>query len=89
VLTKKIGALFIKNKHEDARQLKAEIQNLKKQIEELTKKRNELDSEFKTILLSIPNVPHKDVPVGKDEKDNIEVRRIGDPTNFKFKPKSH
>jgi seryl-tRNA synthetase len=41
------------------------------------------------ILLSIPNIPHSDVPIGKDEKDNIEVRRWGDPKAFKFNAKPH
>jgi seryl-tRNA synthetase len=89
VLTKQIGALFIKNKHQDAKTIKAEIQTLKDKINKLELEKNQLDEQFKSILLSIPNIPSKDVPIGKDEKDNVEVRRWGDPKQFKFKPKAH
>lgn len=89
VLTKQIGALFIKNKHQDAKTIKAEIQTLKDKISKLELEKNQLDEQFKSILLSIPNIPSKDVPIGKDEKDNVEVRRWGDPKQFKFKPKAH
>ena len=88
-LTKQIGTLFIKNKHQDAKSIKSEIQKIKGQIAKLEQDKKELDEQFKLILLSIPNVPHKDVPIGKDEKDNIEVRRWGDPKEFKFKPQAH
>lgn len=45
--------------------------------------------EFKNILYQIPNLPAKDVPIGKDEADNKEVKKYGQPTKFDFKPKDH
>lgn len=89
VLTKQIGALFIKNKHQEAKNIKAEIQEIKNKILTLEDQKVRLDEQFKTILLSIPNIPNKDVPVGKNENDNVEIKRWGDPKQFKFKPKAH
>ncbi|HWF45782.1 MAG TPA: serine--tRNA ligase [Bryobacteraceae bacterium] len=48
-----------------------------------------LDTEFRDLLARIPNVPHESVPVGKSERDNLEVRRWGNPSNFAFEPKAH
>ena len=50
---------------------------------------NKIKNELETILSSIPNLPHNDVPVGKDENDNIEISRSGTIPKFDFKPKSH
>lgn len=49
----------------------------------------ELDEETKTFLLNIPNIPHESVPVGKDETENVEVRRWGEPRQFDFEPMNH
>jgi seryl-tRNA synthetase len=81
--------LFIKNKHQDAKAIKSEIQKIKDKINTLESEKVKLDEQFKLILLSIPNIPSKETPIGKDEKDNVEVRRWGDPHEFKFKPKAH
>ena len=48
-----------------------------------------LDDQFRTILTGIPNLPQADVPVGKSEHDNVEIRRWGTPNDFKFTPKAH
>jgi seryl-tRNA synthetase len=53
--------------------------------EEVTK----LDLEFRDVLARIPNLPHADVPVGKDEHANVEVRKWGTPKEFAFPPKAH
>ena len=59
------------------------------EIEKLLLMQHEIKSQLNKILSSIPNLPLKDVPIGKDENQNIEIIRVGDITNFKFKPKSH
>ncbi len=59
---------------------------------ELEQKKNELDdvlSQIESISLTLPNLPHDSVPVGKNENDNVEVRRWGSPTQFDFPVKSH
>lgn len=49
----------------------------------------EVEGSIRDILLNIPNVPHESVPVGKDENDNPEMRRWGQPKSFTFTPKPH
>jgi seryl-tRNA synthetase len=48
-----------------------------------------LDTEFRDFLARVPNLPQDSVPVGKDERDNVEVRRWGTPRDFDFQPKAH
>ena len=48
-----------------------------------------LDEEFRDVLSRVPNLTQDSVPVGKSEHDNVEVRKWGQPTEFKFKPKPH
>ena len=59
------------------------------QIDSLTEKQNIIKDELDIILSNIPNVPHKDVPDGKDENDNVEILKSGNLPKFDFKPKSH
>ncbi len=49
----------------------------------------ELEERLKTLALTIPNPPDPDVPVGESEEDNVEIKRILEPTTFDFKPKEH
>lgn len=49
----------------------------------------EIDAELKNLLLKTPNIPYEDVPVGTEEADNVEIRRIGTPTEFNFEPQAH
>jgi seryl-tRNA synthetase len=48
-----------------------------------------IEDERRALLLTIPNVPHGSVPVGKSAEDNLEVRRVGEPAPFDFAPKAH
>ena len=59
------------------------------QIDSLTEKQNIIKDELDIILSNIPNIPHKDVPDGKDENDNVEILKSGNLPKFDFKPKSH
>jgi len=59
------------------------------EIEKLLLIQHEIKSKLNAILSSIPNLPLLDVPIGKDENQNKEIIRVGNITNFKFKPKSH
>ncbi len=49
----------------------------------------ELDEKTRNFLLNIPNIPHKSVPIGKDETENREMRRWGEPRQFEFEPMNH
>ena len=59
------------------------------EIEKINKLQTNIKNELNEILSLIPNIPHDDVPVGKDEKSNIEVLKSGKIPNFSFTPKSH
>ena len=72
-----------------AAKLMAEVAELKELIAQGEGRERELDTELTNALSVIPNLPREDVPVGKDEKDNAEVRRVGTTRTFDFQPKQH
>ena len=59
------------------------------EIDNINKLQTNVKNELETILSSIPNIPHSDVPTGKDENSNIEISKSGTIPKFTFKPKSH
>ena len=59
------------------------------EIDEITKKQKLVKENLDSILSNLPNVPHPDVPIGKDENDNIEIGKFGKIPDFEFEPKSH
>jgi seryl-tRNA synthetase len=72
-----------------AAKLMAEVADLKDVIARGEGEERRLDKELTDALAVIPNLPREDVPVGRDEKDNKEVRRVGEPRAFDFQPKQH
>ncbi len=78
-----------KARKEDASALLAEGARLGERVKELEEQLENLQRELETIALGIPNIPHASVPDGKDESDNQEVRRWGEPRRFDFAPKDH
>jgi seryl-tRNA synthetase len=63
--------------------------NISLEIEKINKLQSSIKKQLDTILSSIPNIPHSDVPIGKDENSNVEILKSGTLPNFTFKPKSH
>ena len=59
------------------------------EIDKIDKKQKDIKLELENLLSNIPNIPHKDVPLGKNENDNIEISKSGKIPNFNFKPKTH
>ncbi len=59
------------------------------QLDKLTDSQKKIKTELDNLLSNIPNIPHEDVPNGKDENDNVEVLKTGNIRKFDFKPKSH
>jgi seryl-tRNA synthetase len=59
------------------------------ELENVGKLQSNIKNELDEYLSSIPNIPHKDVPIGIDENSNVEISKIGKIQEFKFKPKSH
>lgn len=85
--SKKVGAA--KARGEDAAPIMEEMRSLGERVKEIDARITELDAGISDMLLSLPNRPHDSVPVGKDENDNPEVRRWGEPKRFDFEPKAH
>ena len=67
----------------------AEMKTLGDDIKALDARLNEVEAKISEIMLTIPNLPNKKVPIGEDSDDNLEVRRWGEPTKFDFEPKAH
>ncbi len=86
-LSKQIGQL--KAKKEDASQLMAEVNAHADQLKALEAKLGEVQQRLNDFLMHVPNVPHASVPAGRDAGANVEVRLVGEPRKFEFKPKDH
>ena len=74
---------------EDIAPLMAEVADLGEQLKQGEARLEALQAELNDILLGVPNIPHASVPAGKDENDNLEVRRWGEPRSFDFTPRDH
>lgn len=87
--SKQIGALKSQGKHDEANLIMVNVAKIKTQLEETDHKYQLIQTQINDLLLTIPNLPHNDVPIGKDENDNVEIRRIGTPKQFDFEIKDH
>ena len=88
-VSKEIGQLMREGKKEEAEAKKAEVAANKERIATLDDRRDTVEKELFDLVAAIPNIPHEDVPYGKDDSDNPEVRRWGTPREFDFEPKAH
>ena len=79
----------IKARGEDPASLIAEVADLGDELKEAENQLDAVQEELNDILMGIPNLPHKSTPDGRDENDNVEVRRWGEPRAFDFEPKDH
>lgn len=86
-LSKEIGLL--KSQKQDATELLEIVAKSKLQEETLVNETKELEAKIKEMLSFFPNIPHSSVPYGVDEKDNVEVRKVGEIPKFSFIPKEH
>ncbi len=87
--SKEIGALMQSGKRDEAEAKKAEVAGLKHQQAELDTKRDEAEIKMRELLSAVPNIPAEDVPVGRDESANVEIRTWGTPREFDFEPQDH
>ncbi|MFQ6342421.1 serine--tRNA ligase [Campylobacter sp. VTCC 70190] len=76
-------------KAEDKESLKAKLSENKSKINEQNQKVSALEDELEKIAHSIPNIPDECVPVGEDEEDNVELKKVLNPPSFDFTPKEH
>ena len=87
VLSRQIG--MAKKNGEDASALMAEAAQIPEELTKLEAELDDIRTRLNDMLLRIPNLPHESVPVGKDESENVEVRRWGTPREFDFEVKDH
>ena len=80
---------MLKKEGKDTAPIFAEMKALSETVKAETEKIAAIDTEMENILLSIPNVPNAQVPIGKDDKENAEIRRWSEPRNFEFEAKPH
>ena len=78
-LSKEIGVLMKEGKKEEAEEVKAKVNANAKRLQELEEKENELRAKIRKIMLLIPNIIDPSVPIGKDDSENVEVERFGEP----------
>ncbi len=88
-VSKQIGLLMREGKKEEAEAAKAQVAANKDRIARLDQRRGEVEEELTALVAAIPNIPDASVPYGKDDSDNPEVRKWGEPTQFDFEPKAH
>ena len=81
--------LFKENRQEEANVLKEEAKKLAEEIKELEKSVEEETEEYNNILLTIPNIMHESVPVGKDDSENVEIRKYLEPKEKSFEVPYH
>ena len=79
VLSKQIGALMAQGKKEEAEKTKEEVAKNAKRLAELEKQEPELQEKIKNIMMVIPNIIDSTVPIGKDDSENVELERFGEP----------
>jgi len=85
--SKQIG--MAKAKGEDVSAIMAEVAGLGEQLKADEARLSEIQTELQNLLLNVPNLPNNTVPVGKDETENVEVRKVGTPHTFDFPIKDH
>ncbi|MDD4138155.1 MAG: serine--tRNA ligase [Methanoregula sp.] len=74
---------------QDAKPLMAEAAALPQKIKECDTEQEEIKNDIRSILMRLPNILHESVPVGKDDTENVEIRKVGTPKAFPFEIKNH
>ena len=78
-LSKQIGALMAQGKRDEAEEIKKQVAAQADRLAALSEKEKELDEKILKIMMTIPNIIDPSVPIGKDDSENVEVERYGDP----------
>ncbi len=79
----------IKKEGGDISEIMARMNEIKEEVKALDAEKNELAAKQKTMMYEFPNVPSETTPVGKDDSENVEIRRCGEPRQFDFEAKAH
>ena len=79
----------MKKAGDDTTAIMAEMKELSGKIKEMNGQLSEIEANLRNALLNVPNTPYEAVQFGKDDNDNVELRKYGEPTKFDFEPKAH
>ena len=88
-LSASIGELMRNKKIDEANEIKAKVNDMNHEIEDLEKREAELEELIKTNMMSIPNIIAPDVPIGEDDSKNVEEKRFGEPVVPKYEIPYH
>ena len=78
-ISKQIGGLMAKGQKEEAEKVKAQVTEMAQELEDLEKKEDSLSAEIKKRMMVIPNIIDPSVPIGKDDSENVEITKYGEP----------
>ncbi len=78
-ISKEIGGFMAKGQKEEAEKAKAQVKEFSDELAELEKQEEELSEKVKKIMMTIPNIIDPSVPIGKDDSENVEIKRYGEP----------
>lgn len=78
-LSKQIGGLMAQGKKEEAEEIKKQVASQAERLNELSEKERNVEEDLKKIMMIIPNIIDASVPIGKDDSENVEVQKYGDP----------
>jgi len=84
-----LSSLIPKAAADDRAKLVAEAKEVRADIERLEPSLAEANKTFEALMLRVPSIPRPEVPIGKGEEDNVEIRKVGTPRTFDFEPKDH
>ena len=88
-LSKQIGGLMKQGKKEEAEAVKAQVAQSAERLEELSKLETELEEKVTKIMMTIPNIIDPSVPIGKDDSENVEIEKFGEPVVPDFEVPYH
>lgn len=88
-VSKEIGALMAKGQREEAEKTKQKVKDMAEELADLEVKETELEGEIRKIMLVIPNIIDKSVPIGRDDSENVEIERFGEPAVPDFEVPYH
>ncbi|GAA0236897.1 serine--tRNA ligase [Metaclostridioides mangenotii] len=88
-ISKEIGSLMSQGKKDEAEEMKKKVTEASGKLSDLETKENELQEKIKTLMMTIPNIIDDSVPIGKDDSENVEVERFGEPIVPEFEVPYH
>ena len=88
-ISKQIGFFMAKGQKEDAEKAKSEVASMASELEQLSAKETELEEKIRKIMLVIPNIIDPSVPIGKDDSENVEIEKFGEPVVPSFEIPYH